>query len=615
MAAEADPELIDLYARELEYLRERGAEFSQRYPKVAARLGIAGRQVADPHVERLIESFAFLTARLQHQLDRDLPELTTGLLGVLYPQYTSPIPSMAIASFEVDPTNPELAAGPIIEKGTTLFADASAGPSCRFLTAYPVRLWPLTVESAAYVPWDDLGVPEAALSVAQSEGASAERPLGAIRLRLSSGQPLRALDMRTLRFHISGDPVQASRLYDLLFERDRTVLISRGDEDRVPGVARIKSVGFGEGEGVLAYPAHAHQGYRLVQEYFAFPRKFLFFDVVLDERTRLPDGQQLELIILLDRRPGNVTIRKDSFQLGCTPVVNLFARTTEPIRVDQYRPEYRVVADVRRERYTEIHSILEVSATSPGEPEQRPYAPFFSYSHPDPDNAMLGERRSFWLARRASTGRADLPGSDVYLSFVSLDFEPQKPWSEVVYARALCTNRDLAAEIEAGAPLAAERGAPAARIVCLTKPTPPVNAPLGGQSLWRLVSNLSLSHLSLGGERGTEALREILRAYLFASTREAEKQIAAIDRVASRTVQRRVGERGWRSLCRGTEVTIALDEDQFGDSSAILFAEVLSRFLSLYAHLNSFTELVLMSTTRAEVWKRWPPMAGAKPLL
>ncbi len=131
--------------------------------------------------------------------------------------------------------------------------------------------------------------------------------------------------------------------------------------------------------------------------------------------------------------------------------------------------------------------------------------------------------------------------------------------------------------------------------------------------MWRLVSNLSLSHLSLGGGRGTEALREILRAYLFASTREAEKQIAAIDRVGSRTVQRRVGERGWRSLCRGTEVTIALDEDQFGDSSAILFAEVLSRFLSLYAHLNSFTELVLRSTTRAEVWKRWPPMAGAKP--
>jgi type VI secretion system protein ImpG len=219
------------------------------------------------------------------------------------------------------------------------------------------------------------------------------------------------------------------------------------------------------------------------------------------------------------------------------------------------------------------------------------------------------------MARRAPTGRADLPGSDVWLSFVDLDFDPRAPWSEIVYARALCTNRDLAAEIESGAPLSCEKASPAARITCLTKPTPTVAAPLGGQSLWRLVSNLSLSHLSLGGDRGADALQEILRANLFSPTREAEKQIAAIAGVESRTVQRRVGEQGWRGLCRGTEVTVKLDEDQFGDSSPILFAEVLSRFLSLYAHLNSFTEMVLESTTREEVWKRWSPAAGAKPLL
>lgn len=610
MPADTDPELIDLYARELGYLRERGAEFSERYPKVASRLGVAGRQVADPHVERLMESFAFLTARIQHQLERDLPELTTGLLGALYPQYTSPIPSMAVASFEIDPANADLAVGPVVEKGTTLFADSAAGPSCRFLTAYPVTLWPITVEDVAYVPWDDLGLPDSAVPAVA--GGAPERPLGAIRVRLSSGALFRKLPLRSLRFYISGDPVQSARLYDLLFERDRVALVAR-DGDRAPGVAHLRSVGFAPDEDVLVYPPHAHQGFRLVQEYFAFPRKFFFFDVVLDGDRPLPDTLSLDLLILLDRRPGSVALRRDVLKLGCTPVANLFARTTEPIRVDARRPEYRLIADARRERTTEIHSVLEVSATTPSEPDQKPYAPFFSFFHPEqPSDAGP---RAFWMARRASTGRADLPGSDVWLSFVDLDFKPAQPWSEVVYARALCTNRDLAAEIESGAPLSPERGTPAARITCLTKPTPPVAAPLGGQSLWRLVSNLSLSHLSLGGERGAEALREILRAYLFTSTREAEKQIAAIAGVRSRAVQRRVGEQGWRSLCRGTEVTLRLEEDQFGDSSPILFAEMLSRFLSLYAHLNSFTELVLESTTREEVWKRWSPVAGAKPLL
>jgi type VI secretion system protein ImpG len=612
MAAETDPTLLDLYARELSYLRERGAEFAQSYPKVAARLGISGRSVSDPHVERLIESFAFLTARLQHQLERDLPELTTGLLGVLYPQYTSPIPSMAIASFQVDPANADLASGPVVEEGTELFAESASGPVCRFRTCYPVTLWPISVEGASYAPWDDLGLPDSAIPPPE-EGPTA-RPLGAIRLRLTSGQPLRALKPGRLRFFLAGDPVESSRLYDLLFERDRAVLVSRGAGDRAPGRARLRPVGFASNEGMLAYPSHALAGYRLIQEYFAFPRKFFFFDVELDPaRAPMPEGNKLELLILLDRRPSGVDVRRDTFQLGCTPVINLFTRATEPIRVDQRSPEYPLIADARRERTTEIHSVLEVTATGPGEPEQRPYAPFFSFSHPNPEGA--GEARAFWYARRAPTGRPEMPGSDVYLSFVNLDFAPERPWSEVVYARALCTNRDLAAEIESGVPLSAEHPVPAQAISFLTKPTPPIDAPLGGQSLWRLVSNLSLSHLSLGGAQGAEALREILRAYLFSPTREAERQIAAIAGVESRTVQRRVGERGLRGLCRGTEVTLKLAEDQFGDSSPILFAEVLSRFLALYAHLNSFTELVLRSTTREEVWKRWPPLSGERPLL
>jgi type VI secretion system protein ImpG len=604
MAAEADPELLDLFGRELDYLRARGAEFSRRYPKVAARLGVADGQVSDPHVERLIEAFAFLTARLQHQLERDLPELTTGLLGVLYPQYTSPIPSMAIASLAVDPASPALVNGPTVPKGTTLFADSSAGPSCRFRTAYPVTLWPITIEGAEYLPWEDLRLPD--------PEPGAERPLGAVRISLASAHPFAKLPLRSLRFFVSGDSVQSSRLYDLLFERDRPAFLARGDGDRAPVRARLQPVGFAPDEDLLAYPAHAHEGHRLVQEYFVFPRKFLFFDVVLTAPvpTALPDARRLDLVIPLDRRPGNVTIRRDSFRIGCTPVVNLFARTTEPIRVDQRLSEYRLVADARRERTTEIHSVHEVTTTGDGAPERRVYAPFFSFFHFVPGQ----EPGAFWFSRRAPTGRADLPGSDVYLSFVNLDFEPERPWSEVVYARVLCTNRDLAVEVEPGAVLSAERAVPA-RITCLTKPTPPVAAPLGGQSLWRLVSNLSLSHLSLGGDRGAEALREILRAGLFTSTREAEKQIAAIASVESRTVQRRVGDRGWRGLCRGTEVTLALAEEQLGDTSPILFAEVLSRFISLNAHLNSFTELVLKSTAREEVWKRWPPMAGAKPVL
>jgi type VI secretion system protein ImpG len=607
MAAEGNDRFLELYARELAYLREQGAEFALAHPKIAGRLGIAGRHGSDPHVERMLESFAFLTARLQDGLDRDFPELTGGLLGVLYPQYTSPIPSMAIAAFDVDA---KLTSGHTIEKGTVLFAEAPGGPTCRFTTCYPVTLWPITITACSFATRDAQALPSAAT---ESGGTQA---VGAIRIGLqSNGPPLRALAATvasperrfTLRFFMTGTEIESFRLYDLLFERERTVMITGGEGGREASPARLRAVGFEADDDVLPYPPHAHLGYRMIQEYFAFPRKYLFFDVELD---RVPEGQSCELLILLDRRPG-APVRNDSFRLGCTPIVNLFPRLSEPVRIDQRRAEYRLVADARRERFTEIHSIQTVSSTRPGEQEPRIFPPFYSFSHPADENAPA----VFWSARRAPTGRTSLPGTDVFLTFVDPTFAVQRPTAEVLYASVLCTNRDLAEEMDAGARLSIERGEPVGPITCLTKPTAQIGAPLGGQALWRLVSNLSLNHLSLG-DHGPKPLREVLRAYLFSDAPQSELQIAGIADVTSRIVSRRLGADAWRGFCRGSEVTLFFEDRNFSNASPILFGAVLSRFLSLYAHLNSFTELVIRKNTkREEVWRRWQPMSGARPLL
>ncbi|WP_437755074.1 type VI secretion system baseplate subunit TssF [Sorangium sp. So ce1389] len=594
-----DAELLDLYAREIAYLRERGAEFAAAYPKIAARLGLEGRHAADPHVERLVEAFAFLTARLQRRLDSDLPELTTALLGILYPPLLSPVPSMAVAAFEVSSKDSKLTSGHMIERHTPLFAEARGGPTCRFRTCAPVTLWPVEVESADFVAPEALDLPLG------TGGAMA-----ALRIRLRSGGPsLRALGIRQLRFFLSGGGLNGYRLYELLFGRTLRVLCAGTGDGREIAEARIQPVGFGPDEEALPYPTHASPGHRLIQEYFAFPEKFLFLDV---EFTRLPEGTACDLLFLLDQRPpASLVLRTDTFRLGCTPIINLFPRTTEPIRVDHRFPEYRLIADARRERTTEIHSIHKVTATAPGEAEQIEYEPFFSFKH----HAEGTGPRAFWHARRVPTSRDDVPGTDMTLSFVDLNFSPRRPPSRVVYASVLCTNRDLPEEMSAGVSLSRERGAALGRITCLTKPTPQRHAPLGGQALWRLVSNLSLNHLSLSGPGGADALKEILRVYLFSSVPEAERQIQGIAGVSARTVTRRLGADAWRGFCRGTEVTLTLDEEQFVGSSPLLFAEVLSRYLSLHAHVNSFTELVLRSTGRAEVWKRWRPMTGAKALL
>lgn len=600
---EPDRELLELYARELAYLRERGAEFAKDHPKIAARLGLSSQGSSDPHVERLIEAFAFLTTRLARELEAELPLYTNSLLGSLAPQLVCPVPAMAIACFEVDPKEAKLGSGYTIDKHTPLFAASSKGPECHFRTALPVTLWPIEITQAAMVPPETLEVPSWLLS----------RAAAALQIDIASGGlTLDKLGMRSLRFHIAGGGMQASNLYDLIAAQTINVLVGN-PKTQTWSSAKLRTVGFDADEDVLPYPAHASRAHRLVQEYFAFPDKFHFFDLVFTERTELPTTKDARIIILFGQKPDKpVSVKPTTLKLGCTPVINLFPRNAEPIRVDQTRPEYRLVADARRERTTEIHSITRVAATAPGEPQQIEYVPFFSFVHHRPEEAP----RAFWHLRRVPTGRKDLPGTDVLLTFVNTEFVPTRPPSETVYANVLCTNRDLAGEVGKDTRLSPERPVPASKIVCISKPTPQRPAPLGGQALWRLVSNLTQNHLAVSDNRmGAAALREMLRGYVFGDAPEAERQIDAIASISSRVVTRRMGSDSWRGHCRGLEITMTLDDGNFAGSSPVLFASVLSRYFALQAHINSFTELVLRRSSRDEEWKRWPPTAGEKALL
>lgn len=602
-------DILSYYQRELLYLRNQGRSFAQLYPKVAARLEVDGEGSADPHVQRLIESFAFLTARLQRSLDNEFPELPAAMLEVLYPQLVSPIPSMAIARFDVDAAQSRAAAGFTIPALTQVFGSAveSGGErlTCRFRTAYPVDLWPIGVAHAAFMAPDEFRFLEDVPGIAS---------VLCLRLESLGRQSFADVTPRRLRFHIAASQTISGRLYELLF--NNTVgIMALPDGETAPTAMlpadALRPVGFGKDEGVLPYPPQAHLGYRLIQEYFSFPQKFLFFD--LERLPRLGSGNSVDLLFLLNAVPNrHIDIEARSFALGCTPIVNLFTKTAEPITLDQTRLEYPLVPDNRFERSTEIHSILRVAATSPYADDSSDFQPFYSYSH----KSVRSSQRAFWITRRQPSVRADLPGSEIVISFVDLDLQPTRPPAQTIFVQTLATNRGLAEQMPAGTPLEIEVDAPISRILCLAQPTRQLSPPMRGQTLWRLVSHLSLNHLSLrGGEVSLAALREILRLYSHAGDDSIEKQIVGIHALSSRPVVRRIGSEAWRGFCRGTEVTLEFDETLYAGANAFLLSAVLSRFLALHAATDSFTELVARSRQREEIWRRWPAQAGEKIVL
>jgi type VI secretion system protein ImpG len=611
-------DLLLYYERELNYLRQLGAEFAGKHPKIAGRLLLDPDkgESEDPHVERLLEAFAFLAARVHLKIDDEFPEITEALLSILYPHYIRPIPSMSIVEMHLDADQGGSAAPQSIPRGSVLNSKPVAGVPCQFRTCFDMTVWPLRVADCEWTSPDRLAPP------VKSTEAS-----WAVRLAFQ-GPPevlLPKLSLQSLRLHIASDPNVAYTLYEVLCANTVQILV----RDPEPG-SRVRPVilpptsltpaGFSESESMLPYPRRSFPGYRLLQEYFSFPDKFLFFDVALGDALSLGFKNRFELVFMLKpfeiserRQVLELGINAKTFRINTTPIVNLFAQTAEPILLEQRRYEYPVIPDIRRPMATEVFSVDEVLSINPQSNEVLNFEPFYSYRH-----ATLREKKqTFWLAHRRPSAKAGDEGTEVSLSLVDLSARPLRPDVDTLTLRTTCTNRDLPVRLPFGndaGDFELEGGAAIKRIVALRKPTATVRPPSGKAALWRLISHLSLNYLSLV-EDGREAMQEILKLYNFTGSAFSEKQIDGIVELTSaRHFARLISENGI-AFARGTRVEIMFDEDQFSGSGVFLFASALERFLGEYVSLNSFSQLVARTRQRKEVLKEWPPRAGQRILL
>ena len=610
-------QLLEYYERELSFLRQMGAEFAEKYPKVASRLQLEPDKCEDPHVERLLESFAFLAARVRLKLDDEFPEITESLLGILYPTFLAPVPSMSVAQFVLDPEQVSLQTGQTIPKGSTLASAPVDGIPCRFRTAYPVTIWPVEVKAARF---------EQAPAVT-IDGRDARTALR-LDLRVLGGAALSELKEKVtedserplsrLRFYLQGEGKVVHALYELLFNDALAVELrpkaaAPDSAAVVLGPEALRPVGFGDDETLLPTPDRLFRGYRVLQEYFTFPEKFLFVDLEGLERLQGRGfTDTLDVRILLARPfAAERSVSAQTFRLHATPIVNLFSQLAEPIRITHLSHEYQVFANLRRPGAHEVWSVDRVTSTSADLETVRTYQPFFAFRH----DAERAGQQALWHASRRPSERKDDDGTEVYLSLVDMNFDPAVPDTDTLTVHVTCSNRDLPARLPFGNPdgdFQLEGPGVFTAIRSLVKPTACLRPPLRRGAQWRLISHLALNVLSLverEGDKGPEALREILRLYDVGDSSVSRQQIDGITKLSSRRVVRPVRD-SHPGFVRGLEVTVELDEQNFVGSGVFLFASVLERFLSLYASVNSFSQLVATTKQREGVLRRWPPRTG-----
>ncbi|CAN5316369.1 type VI secretion system baseplate subunit TssF [soil metagenome] len=615
-----DPRLLDLYERELGHLKDMGQEFARQYPKIASRLSMEGLQVTDPYVERLLEGFAFLAARIQLRLDAEFPKFTDRLLEICYPNFLAPLPSMTIVQFTPNAADPALAAGPLVERDTDLRGLLGKGEetACRFRVAQAVRLWPLEVSEAQYLPHvAELPSPPALLALAGRRARAGLR----LRLKPSSGVAIGKLALDALSLHFTGQDNVAFKLHERVLGHTLAVLVRPVQTVAAWSAwlpaSQIAECGFEPDDALLPVEPRSFQGYRHLQEYFALPERYLFVSVIgLDKAIAGRAAAELELIFLFDQPEPYLegVVDKKNIALHCAPAVNLFKHRCDRIAVREGMHEFHVVPDVARPQDYEVFELSEVSGYGLGADSEQTFLPLYAAFHTEsPQHAAYychqREPRVLSARQRKQGTRSSYIGSEVFVALVDPDEAPFAESLRALSVKALCTNRDLPLHMPIGlgkTDFVLEISAPVEAVRVLKGPSKPAQRARTASHVWQLVNHLSLNHLSLTDtdpEQGAAALREMLGLYAVANDAAAQRQIEGIRSVKVSPAVRRLPGAGRITFGRTLVVEVEVDDLAFQGGSSFLLGRVLARFFARHASVNTAVETVLRSQSRGEVMR------------
>ncbi|WP_071059057.1 type VI secretion system baseplate subunit TssF [Pelistega sp. MC2] len=623
-------DFLDYYNKELAYMHEMGKEFANQYPKIAGRLGMQGLEVADPYVERLMEGFSFLTARIHMKMDAEFPQFTQNLLEVLYPGFTAPTPSMGVVRFEPNNKTKGASDGACIEKNTLLRARIQ-NTECRFVTGNAINIHPITITSAQYVnTLGDLPVN----TIKTLTNNKTVRGVLKVQFKIVGGATLKDLEnLDSIQFFLNGESVYTHKLLEMILAHSAGVICRQTDSvspwfDYLDS-QHITHDGFSLDEALLPADARVFHGYRILQEYFACPAKFMFFSLhglkdVFKKHADVLESKTFELIFLLDKvcheLEGNIT--EENLQLHCVPVINLFPINANRITVDSHLHEYHVVIDRTKPLDYEVYRLLSVKGAMLDKNTSQEFTPMFDSLGVEDKNAaayysIRREPRKISDIASRDGGRSSYLGSEVFIALVDKNAPPFSQDIVSLEIKAMCTNRDVPLIFNTGAKVdfRYNNSIPITDIAFIKLPTRPRAALAKGDTAWRLISHLSLNYLSLldsSPDEGAQAIRDILSIYAELGDPLLAKQIQSIKHIAISPTYQRMPIPGPIVFGRGVKISVEVDENEFAGISPYLFGAVLNQFFARHVSINMMTELQLNSLQSGMI-ACWKPQRGGRP--
>lgn len=630
-----DPKFLKYYNKELQHIRETCGEFAKEYPKIAGRLGLDSFECVDPYVERIIEGFAFMASRVQLKVDSEFSRFTRHLLESIYPNYLCPIPSTTILIFEPDKGKESAT----IPRNSKLLQSQNSLPRtnsrCEFRSCHDLTLWPIEINSVKYLP------NVSAIETLGIQAQSTTRSAISISITSLNGQAINKLKIDTLGLHLCGVDQQPFKLYEHLYGSTTSIHISHGALEKTcyelehENNLTINS-SFTDQCAVLPRVNKSFTGHRILQEYFANQRRFLFFELEgLDEALSMCDSNTFDIVIESSQSNPDIAefVNKSSIKLFCSPAVNLFSSRTDRIHLNNSQFEYHIVVDRARPMDLEVYSVESVKGHGTQKAQEQDFYPFYSEKSQSYRDESSKLRRFYTVMRKPRKlsskqkhigPRSNYVGSEVYISLVDGD-ETEVPFSaqlKQLSMDVLCTNRDLPLHMPVGkgsTDFVLELGDPVKSIRCVNGVTKPLASRAHGDTAWRLIGLLKSNYLSIADmeddeQNATESFKKLISLYIEPENSVQLSQIDGIVKIQTKACMKTLFIDNNFSMARGKEVTVELDENSFDGAGVFLFGHILERFFTHTCSINSFSETVLHTTQRGEIM-RWPPILGQRELI
>lgn len=600
--------LLKYYQEELAYLREQGQAFAKSYPKIGSRLRLGSGVTEDPFVGRLLESFAFLTARVQHKIDAQKSTITQSLLNVLYPNFLSPIPSLSTIQLTPDIKLDEVVS---VDKNKTLVAQTVDGKECQFMTCYQVDVLPLTISQTKYRRNINNGM--------INSNAKSKSVLSFKLDVFDNVQDIKSLNLEALQIYLNLPKQNAFLLQGNIFSHVTEIQIQALDKPELSidyPKNEISWVGFDEAESLLPSKSSCDNSFRLLTELFIYSKKFLYlnFNHLIDY-IPAQSSKGINIKIFFDNYDDELetAINESSLLLGCTPIVNLFNAQSIPINLDHRNSDYHIVPDANYEvTEVEVYQVDKLNIVT--DEANLVCRPFFGYKYFDDVEVNCLE----WYHHRKTCEEVGVhyaPGTESFINVGGENYVSILTDKTTLTADLLCTNRDMATQLPFGGDnpkfiLKDDNLNEMLAIKCLAEVTPPIYRSQKHIHDVDLIALVTLGQVILTDDKETkDHIKSILSLCFFDKDIESNTLDKGILDIQVKSLVRRHPTNLKIGFCHGVSVTLQIDQQYFPENNEMLFSKVLHQYLSRISSINSFVELVLKNKHKEEICK-WSAMTG-----